>query len=215
MKKLILMLCMTLIQIISYGAISISPIDYDINLLTEKQKIYTLTNVGNTGATYVVELDKGYSLGRYLSYKKKTFKLLPGEKREIVIDIEKVGKILNEEYQTKLYILEKQKQKNINYEVNTILNLYGYAGELKEEFSIEFLEKKGDVLTGELENRSLKKIDILLKLLDENNNILTTKKIRILKNKKFNLFELGVIEELNKTKKIVIESRGKNIEKEI
>lgn len=216
MKKFIFVMSMILESILTYGAVSISPIDYDINLLTEKNKVYTLTNVGNSDATYTIEMDRTLPLSKYISYKKNSFKLSPGEKKEIVLDIKEGNeKLLNQEYRAKLYILEKQQVKNINYEVNTILNLYGYAGELEEEFKLNSLERKGEVLVGDIENTSLKKIDILLKLLDENENILTSKKIRVLKDKKFNLFELGLIEELDKAKKIVIESGEKKIEREI
>ena len=41
MKKFIFVMSMILESILTYGAVSISPIDYDINLLTEKKK-YTL-----------------------------------------------------------------------------------------------------------------------------------------------------------------------------
>lgn len=216
MKRNFLIIGMILGTILSYGAVSISPVDYDINLLTEKNKVYTLTNVGNLEATYTIEMDKTSPLSKYVSYKKNSFRLLPGEKKEIMLDIkEGNGKIANQEYRTKLYILEKQQVKNINYEVNTILNLYGYAGELEEEFKLNSFERKGEVLVGDIENISLKKIDVSLKLLDENENVLTSKKIRVLKDKKFNLFELGQIEELDKAKKIVIESGKKKIEKEI
>ena len=216
MRKFFLMISIILNVVMSYGAINISPVDYDIDLLNEKKKVYTLTNVGNTEALYTVELEKGYSLGKFLSYKKNKFKLSPGEKKEIVLEINKnIKNISNQEYKTKLYILEKQQVKNINYEINTILNLYGYVSELKEEFLLNFYEKKGDILVGEIKNTSLRKIDVFLKLLDKDNNILNTKKIRVLKDKKFNLFELGIVEELNKTKKIIIESKDMKIEREI
>ena len=70
---------------------------------------------------------------------------MPGEKKEIVLKIDvNEKKILNQEYRSKLYILEKQKTKNMTYETNTILNLYGYAGDLKEEIILKSFEKKGD-----------------------------------------------------------------------
>lgn len=216
MKKFFLMTLIILKAILAYGALSISPIDYDINLLTETHKVLTLRNVGDIDATYVVELDKNFDLGKYVSYKKEIFKLLPGEKKEIVLKIDvNEKKILNQEYRSKLYILEKQKTKNMTYETNTILNLYGYAGDLKEEIILKSFEKKGDILIGEIENNSLKKVDVSFNLIDETGSVILSKKIRILKDKKFNLFELGLISELNRVKKIILESRDTKIEREI
>ncbi|WP_448820736.1 hypothetical protein [Cetobacterium sp.] len=216
MKRIFLMIFIMLKAILAYGAISISPIDYDIDLLNKTHKVFTLRNVGNVEATYTVELDKNYDLGKYISYKKEIFKLLPGEKKEIILKIDvNEKKLSNQEYIGKLYILEKQQVKNMTYETNTILNIYGYVGELKEEFILKSLEKKGDVLIGELKNESLRKVDVLFRVVDENENILITKKIRVLKDKKFNLFELGLMEEFKTGKKIVLESRDTKIEKEI
>lgn len=216
MKRIFLMMFIMLKAILAYGAISISPIDYDIDLLNKTHKVFTLKNVGNVEATYTVELDKNYDLGKYISYKKEIFKLLPGEKKEIILKIDmNEKKLSNQEYRGKLYILEKQQVKNMTYETNTILNIYGYAGELKEEFILKSLEKKGDVLIGEIKNESLRKVDVLFRVVDKNENILIAKKIRVLKDKKFNLFELGLMEEFKTGKKIVLESRDTKIEKEI
>lgn len=216
MKNLIIVMSVILKMTLSYGAISVSPVDYDVNLLSEKKKTFVLTNVGNTEATYTVELDKGHSLSKYVSYKKNSFRLSPGEKREIVLEVkENIEKISNQEYQTKLYILEKQQVENINYEINTIMNIYGYAGEIGEKFSLNSFEKKEEILIGEIENQSKKKIDLLIKILGSDKEILAIKKVRILKNRKFNLFELGMIKELSKGRKVVIESQNEVVEKEI
>ena len=83
MKKFIFVMSMILESILTYGAVSISPIDYDINLLTEKNKVYTLTNVGSSDATYTIEMDRTLPLSKYISYKKTVLNYHLGRKKRL------------------------------------------------------------------------------------------------------------------------------------
>ncbi|MGL4508564.1 hypothetical protein, partial [Cetobacterium sp.] len=108
----------------------------------------------------------------------------------------------------KIKILEEQKVKNMNYEIKTGINIYGYTGELKESFLIESLKKDLDnVLIGEIKNTSKRKIDVLVKGEDSLGDIILTKKIRVLKGRDFNLLDLGNLDELSRVSKIVVETK--------
>lgn len=216
MLKLFSLVLVVFKGMIVYGAMSLSPLDFDIDLLNSREKKFTVSNIGESEAFYTVEVSKKTDLSRYVAHKKEIFKLLPGEKREIVLNIDiEEREIKNQEYLGRFNILEQRKVKNINYETNTGITLYGYAGELKEKFALESFKNEKNILIGEIVNRAEKKIDVLLTLLNEKGEILMSRKIRILRGKRFNLSDLGEILELEKGKKILLESSDMREEREV
>lgn len=201
--------------ILTHSAMSLSPVDYDINLTRDNAKTFFITNVGDIPATYSVQLENKLELSRYIEFKKMEFRLSPGEKKEITLLVKRP--IITDpgvEHVGKLYITEKQKTKNVNYETNTTVNLYGYSGDLKESFELTHFKNEKNFLFGEIVNTSERKSDVDLSLVSESGERLATRKIRVLKGKKFNLADLGEIKEVEVSKKLLLENKDMKIEKE-
>lgn len=207
--KLFIYLCLS---VVTFASINLSPYEFDFNLDIDKEREYSVVNTGEFLASYTIELEKKMPISKFIELKKEKFILKPGEKRDFKILVNNVKSETQGEYIGKMYILEQQKLKNMNYEINTVVSLYGYVGDIKESFDIKTLIKDEDnLLIGEIENNSKRKVDVILKGLDINKNEVLTKKIRVLRGKKFDLLDLGNIEELKDVK--VIEIATKDMKK--
>lgn len=208
MNRYILIFFNLILSVFTFGNMSISPYDFDFNLLKDKERIFTLVNTGDNLASYSVELEKKMPISKYIEMKKIRFILSPGEKKEFKVSINNFEKRDSGEFLGKLKILEEQKIKNINYKINTGITLYGYIGELDENFIVDAIEKDSDnILIGEVKNLSKRKIDILVKGKNSLGEVILTKKIRILKGKSFNLLELGKLDELSTASEIIFETK--------
>lgn len=208
MSKYIIIFFNMFLSVLSFGNMSITPYDFDFDLINEKERVFTIVNTGDTLASYSIELEKKMPISKYMELKKLNFLLSPGEKKEFKIAINNLRKNETGEFLGKIKILEEQKVKNMNYEIKTGINIYGYTGELKESFLIESLKKDLDnVLIGEIKNTSKRKIDVLVKGEDSLGDIILTKKIRVLKGRDFNLLDLGNLDELSRVSKIVVETK--------
>lgn len=208
MNRYILIFFNLILSVFTFGNMSISPYDFDFNLLKDKERIFTLVNTGDNLASYSVELEKKMPISKYIEMKKIRFILSPGEKKEFKVSINNFEKRDLGEFLGKLKILEEQKIKNINYKINTGITLYGYIGELDENFIVDAIEKDSDnILIGEVKNLSKRKIDILVKGKNSLGEVILTKKIRILKGKSFNLLELGKLDELSTASEIIFETK--------
>lgn len=208
MNRYILIFFNLILSVFTFGNMSISPYDFDFNLLKDKERIFTLVNTGDNLASYSVELEKKMPISKYIEMKKIRFILSPGEKKEIKVNINSLEKRDSGEFLGKLKILEEQKIKNINYKINTGITLYGYIGELDENFIVDAIEKDSDnILIGEVKNLSKRKIDILVKGKNSLGEVILTKKIRILKGKSFNLLDLGKLDELSTASEIIFETK--------
>lgn len=207
--KLFIYLCLS---VVTFASINLSPYEFDFNLDIDKEREYSVVNTGEFLASYTIELEKKMPISKFIELKKEKFILKPGEKRDFKILVNNIKSETQGEYIGKMYILEQQKLKNMNYEINTVVSLYGYVGDIKESFDIKTLIKDEDnLLIGEIENNSKRKVDVILKGLDINRNEILTKKIRVLRGKKFDLLDLGNIEELKDVK--VIEIATKDMKK--
>lgn len=207
--KLFIYLCLS---VVTFASINLSPYEFDFNLDIDKEREYSVVNTGEFLASYTIELEKKMPISKFIELKKEKFILKPGEKRDFKILVNNINSETQGEYIGKMYILEQQKLKNMNYEINTVVSLYGYVGDIKESFDIKTLIKDEDnLLIGEIENNSKRKVDVILKGLDINKNEVLTKKIRVLRGKKFDLLDLGNIEELKDVK--VIEIATKDMKK--
>lgn len=207
--KLFIYLCLS---VVTFASINLSPYEFDFNLDVDKEREYSVVNTGEFLASYTIELEKKMPISKFIELKKEKFILKPGEKRDFKILVNNINSETQGEYIGKMYILEQQKLKNMNYEINTVVSLYGYVGDIKESFDIKTLIKDEDnLLIGEIENNSKRKVDVILKGLDINKNEILTKKIRVLRDKKFDLLDLGNIEELKDVK--VIEIATKDMKK--
>lgn len=207
--KLFIYLCLSMV---TFASINLSPYEFDFNLDIDKEREYSVVNTGEFLASYTIELEKKMPISKFIELKKEKFILKPGEKRDFKILVNNINSETQGEYIGKMYILEQQKLKNMNYEINTVVSLYGYVGDIKESFDIKTLIKDEDnLLIGEIENNSKRKVDVILKGLDINKNEILTKKIRVLRGKKFDLLDLGNIEELKDVK--VIEIATKDMKK--
>lgn len=205
MIKLFLYLCLS---ITAFASINLSPYEFNFNLEVDKEREYSVVNTGEFLASYTIELEKKMPISKFIELKKERFILKPGEKRDFKVVIKNLKDKAQGEYIGKLHILEQQKLKNMNYEINTVVSLYGYIGDIKENFKIPTLVKDEDnILIGEIENNSQRKVDIILRGLDSNKNEILTRKIRILRGQKFDLLDLGNIEELKDTKIVEIETK--------
>lgn len=203
--KLFIYLCLS---VVTFASINLSPYEFDFNLDIDKEREYSVVNTGEFLASYTIELEKKMPISKFIELKKEKFILKPGEKRDFKILVNNINSETQGEYIGKMYILEQQKLKNMNYEINTVVSLYGYVGDIKESFDIKTLIKDEDnLLIGEIENNSKRKVDVILKGLDINKNEILTKKIRVLRGKKFDLLDLGNIEELKDVKVIEIETK--------
>lgn len=208
MNKYIFMFFNLILSVFTFGNMSISPYEFDFDLLKDKERVFTLVNTGDSLASYSVELEKKTPISRYMEMKKMRFILSPGEKKELKVNINSFEKREIGEFLGKLKILEEQKIKNMNYEINTGITLYGYVGELAENFTVDTLEKDSDnILIGEVKNISKRKIDILVKGKNSLGEVILTKKIRILRGKSFNLLDLGDLDGLSTVSKIVFETK--------
>lgn len=208
MNKYIFMFFNLILSVFTFGNMSISPYEFDFDLLKDKERVFTLVNTGDSLASYSVELEKKTPISRYMEMKKMRFILSPGEKKELKVNINSFEKREIGEFLGKLKILEEQKIKNMNYEINTGITLYGYVGELAENFTVDTLEKDSDnILIGEVKNISKRKIDILVKGKNFLGEVILTKKIRILRGKSFNLLDLGDLDGLSTVSKIVFETK--------
>lgn len=208
MNKYIFMFFNLILSVFTFGNMSISPYEFDFDLLKDKERVFTLVNTGDSLASYSVELEKKTPISRYMEMKKMRFILSPGEKKELKVNINSFEKREIGEFLGKLKILEEQKIKNMNYEINTGITLYGYVGELAENFTVDTLEKDSDnILIGEVKNTSKRKIDILVKGKNSLGEVILTKKIRILRGKSFNLLDLGDLDGLSTVSKIVFETK--------
>lgn len=208
MNKYVFMFFNLILSVFTFGNMSISPYEFDFDLLKDKERVFTLVNTGENLASYSVELEKKMPISRYMEMKNMRFILSPGEKKEFKVSINNFEKREPGEFLGKLKILEEQKIKNMNYEVNTGITLYGYIGELDENFIVNTLEKDLDnILIGEIRNTSKRKIDILIKGKNSLGEVILTKKIRILRGKSFNLLDLGNLDELSTASKIIFETK--------
>lgn len=206
--KTITLLFYLCLSILSFGSINISPYNFDFNLKEDMEREYTLVNTGEFLASYTIELEKKTPISQYLDLKKERFVLKPGERRNFKIFVKNKLDGLDGEHIGKLYILEQQKLKNMNYEINTAVNLYGYIGEVKEKFEIETIIKDEDnLLIGEIKNNSRRKVDIMLRGIDSKKIEIFSKKIRVLRGQKYELLNLGNLDELVDVKIVEIESK--------
>lgn len=203
--KLFIYLCLSMV---TFASINLAPYEFDFNLEMEREREYSVVNTGEFLASYTIELEKKMPISKFIELKKERFILKPGEKKDFKISIKDTKDRTQGEYIGKLYILEQQKLKNMNYEINTVVNLYGYMGDIKESFEIPTLIKDEDnILIGEIENRSKRKVDVILKGLDANKNEILTRKIRVLRGQKFDLLDLGNIDELRDVKFVELETK--------
>lgn len=213
MSKYIIIFFNMFLSILAFGNMSITPFDFDFDLTSEKERVFTIINTGDTLASYNIELEKKMPISKYINMKKLNFLLSPGEKKEFKITVNSFGKKEVGEFLGKIKILEQQKIKNMNYEIKTGINIYGYIGELEESFLIENFKKDSDnILFGEIKNNSKRKIDILLKGETNLGDTILTRKIRVLKDGSFNLLDLGNLDELSNASKIIFETS--NMKKE-
>ncbi|MGL4510616.1 hypothetical protein, partial [Cetobacterium sp.] len=112
MSKYIIIFFNMFLSVLSFGNMSITPYDFDFDLINEKERVFTIVNTGDTLASYSIELEKKMPISKYMELKKLNFLLSPGEKKEFKIAINNLRKNETGEFLGKIKILEEQKVKN-------------------------------------------------------------------------------------------------------